>query len=791
MYFDPKLVQRLNRPLQRPGVTNHRMAEHLIARSQYFLDRLPLLDQQLSRWSTVVELDPEQVPIVYVENSDPEVLETEPLKTPDQRPLEVPTKREAPSADHPLIPPTPAHSTEAQSPVQPPITPEPAPRTQPILEPVNPHLQGEGLIQAQQPPESRGREVHHPAPPTNRKARKQARKQARQQARQPMRSEGDKTATPPQTAIPQPLTPPTPPPTQPSETATLAPLVVQPTPTPSPDLPSPREQNPLDSFSPALTSPHSEPALSPTDPEVATPALPSVGPIPQALTPLTPLGGEGIIQAKPDPNPERTIPPLLSAELPPTESANLPTPPHPRTLPQTHLEPQQPILSVHPNRDTDFTAAHPPSTVLPQPLESQPVAPPSQGTLETPRVSPTPSSVAPSPSQIEPLVSPSPTQREQVIAPTQREQVIDPSPTPIEPLEATPGGNPVPLQPLTLRSPENTIIQARYDLSTPNITPPVPVMDVAPNPLYPPLELDRSSSAPVVWDSVPVVQAQPLAPLPTRRDASPIPQNVVVPSQPIPVGRDERESLPPKTATPPPRDLDPSRSPVLPIPLEGYANIHPLTPPSDPPILERENPTLGRYNANTPVTQSHPPQPSRPHSQSFVTSPTPSSPETSEPVSAPVQQPTLPIIEATLEPPPLPVKPLILSYPNSTVPFTFRGTRRTPQLGRDSPSAPNSQPPLTYPNPLVTPLEPTPLTPLVPTQSSADVAAPKASVVSQEAPKNSVFNALQTVSPVPRREGEGQGLSEVDLEALVTKVERKILKRLVVESERRGKRKWL
>ncbi|MCW6037180.1 hypothetical protein K4A83_13000, partial [Spirulina subsalsa FACHB-351] len=378
MYFDPKLVQRLNRPLQRPGVTNHRMAEHLMARSQYFLDRLPLLDQQLSRWSTVVEQDSEEVPIVYVQNAESEVLATEPLKTPNQPPVEIPAQREAPHGDHPLIPPTPAtaHSTEAQPPVQPIITPDPSPLTQPILEPVNPPLQGEGIIQAQRHPESLEREVHHPAPPTNRKTRKQARKQAHKQKR----SQRDRTATPPQTATPQALTPPA----QPSETAALTSLVVQPTPTPSPspDLPSPREQNPLESSFPepsTPTSPHSEPA--------ATPALPSVQPIPQSLTPLTPLGGEGIIQAKQDPHPERAMPPLLIPELPPTESANLPTPPQ-RTLPQTPLEPQQPLFSVHPNPETDFIPAHLPSQV----------------TLETPRVFPT----SPSTEPLQPTPTPSP-----------------------------------------------------------------------------------------------------------------------------------------------------------------------------------------------------------------------------------------------------------------------------------------------------------------------------------------------------------------------------------------------
>ncbi|MCW6037550.1 hypothetical protein K4A83_14880, partial [Spirulina subsalsa FACHB-351] len=410
---------------------------------------------------------------------------------------------------------------------------------------------------------------------------------------------------------------------------------------------------------PALTRPHSEPAISPTDP-----TMPWVQPISPSLTPLTSLEGEGIIQAKQDPHPERAMPPLLIPELPPTGSANLPTPPQ-KTLPQTPLEPQQPLFSVHP------------------PL------PPSR----------------------------------------------------IEYLDTTPGESSAPLQPLTLLPPESNLIQARYDLSTPAL------------------------SSPMAWDPMPVVQAQPLVPTPI--DASPIPiQNVVVPSQSFPVGRDESELLPP-------RGLAPSRSAVVPM-------IHPLTTPSNPPTLERESSTLGKGDTNNPVTQPSPPLPLSP----APLLPRSLSSKPSEPVSAPVKQPTLPIIQATVEQPPRPLEPLVLSYANTTVPLSFRSPGQIPQRGRDSPSALPSAPPLT-------PVQPSALPPPVSTQSSTDVTAPRGTVVSQGSPNNGGFNALNTVSPVPLRERDKQGLSEVDLDALVTKVERKILKRLVVESERRGKRKWL
>jgi hypothetical protein len=45
------------------------MSEGLLERFQALENRLPLLDQQLNRWSTIVELDAEQVPIVYAQSS--------------------------------------------------------------------------------------------------------------------------------------------------------------------------------------------------------------------------------------------------------------------------------------------------------------------------------------------------------------------------------------------------------------------------------------------------------------------------------------------------------------------------------------------------------------------------------------------------------------------------------------------------------------------------------------------------------------------------------------------------
>ncbi|MDB9496274.1 hypothetical protein PN441_05160 [Spirulina major CS-329] len=67
MDLDPKLVQRLTRPIHQPGVTNHRMADRLIDRAERLVNRLPLLDQQLARWSAIADLETEDIPIVYAQ----------------------------------------------------------------------------------------------------------------------------------------------------------------------------------------------------------------------------------------------------------------------------------------------------------------------------------------------------------------------------------------------------------------------------------------------------------------------------------------------------------------------------------------------------------------------------------------------------------------------------------------------------------------------------------------------------------------------------------------------------
>ncbi|MTJ15313.1 hypothetical protein FJR11_22655, partial [Anabaena sp. UHCC 0187] len=68
--LDPKLVRRLNNPLMKQGVIDGRMARRIIERSPDILEKLPLLAQQMQRWSTTIDLQSESTPIVYVQHQE-------------------------------------------------------------------------------------------------------------------------------------------------------------------------------------------------------------------------------------------------------------------------------------------------------------------------------------------------------------------------------------------------------------------------------------------------------------------------------------------------------------------------------------------------------------------------------------------------------------------------------------------------------------------------------------------------------------------------------------------------
>jgi hypothetical protein len=65
--IDPKLLWRLLRPIERPGVINTDMGWEIVARSHNFTNRLPLLSHLTQRWNRQIGFQGEQIPIVYAQ----------------------------------------------------------------------------------------------------------------------------------------------------------------------------------------------------------------------------------------------------------------------------------------------------------------------------------------------------------------------------------------------------------------------------------------------------------------------------------------------------------------------------------------------------------------------------------------------------------------------------------------------------------------------------------------------------------------------------------------------------
>ncbi|MGB7442559.1 MAG: hypothetical protein WA919_15960 [Coleofasciculaceae cyanobacterium] len=61
------LVKRLTRPLRQPGMMKMAMSQRIISRCDRFLNRLPLLNQQMQRWGNTSTLSADAVPIVYAQ----------------------------------------------------------------------------------------------------------------------------------------------------------------------------------------------------------------------------------------------------------------------------------------------------------------------------------------------------------------------------------------------------------------------------------------------------------------------------------------------------------------------------------------------------------------------------------------------------------------------------------------------------------------------------------------------------------------------------------------------------
>lgn len=65
--LDRSLVNRLTRPLRQPGMMKMGMSQRIINRCDRFLQRLPLLSQQMQRWGKTSTLSSDSVPIIYAQ----------------------------------------------------------------------------------------------------------------------------------------------------------------------------------------------------------------------------------------------------------------------------------------------------------------------------------------------------------------------------------------------------------------------------------------------------------------------------------------------------------------------------------------------------------------------------------------------------------------------------------------------------------------------------------------------------------------------------------------------------
>ena len=66
-YLDLKLIHRLLRPIERPGVINTDMGWKIVRRAQQFTNRLPLLAHLTQRWHPKIGFHGDQIPIVYAQ----------------------------------------------------------------------------------------------------------------------------------------------------------------------------------------------------------------------------------------------------------------------------------------------------------------------------------------------------------------------------------------------------------------------------------------------------------------------------------------------------------------------------------------------------------------------------------------------------------------------------------------------------------------------------------------------------------------------------------------------------
>jgi hypothetical protein len=75
-YLDPKLIHRLLRPIERPGVINTDMGWEIVRRSQKFTNRLPLISHLTQRWNRKIGFQSDEIPIVYARSQPQRMSET-------------------------------------------------------------------------------------------------------------------------------------------------------------------------------------------------------------------------------------------------------------------------------------------------------------------------------------------------------------------------------------------------------------------------------------------------------------------------------------------------------------------------------------------------------------------------------------------------------------------------------------------------------------------------------------------------------------------------------------------
>ncbi|MDB9315289.1 hypothetical protein PN462_19395 [Spirulina sp. CS-785/01] len=662
MKINSRLLQRVTRPLNQPGIMNHRMADRLIERYERLVNRLPLLDQQMSRWSAIANLETEQVPIVYA-----------------QTPLEegeTPTPKGFPSGDaaRTLQPQTTPRESDALSPV----TISPSPPSQPETPFTNPSPQGntESLIEAKL--EATQGDIEEIAQPKKNLFDAQV---------QPF-EDHSATATPANPEIPTTVV----------YGEDAPPLV------PTPQEKSSQQTVNAPSEMPFVeTSPHQSssqvgergekttvsgngedaPPLVPTQPESQSQHLPLL----QLAVQPTP---ESIIQAKYD----------TTASLTPVF---------------TPVKAESPwVASEFPTSTQSSDSFE--TLVCDLPLTSQTSIPTAHTSVTSPQLSSTPLS--------------SPIQRPAFINLRQNLEIIGDRAAPPE------GNHPLVENPVTSPEiapswPASTLASVTENQPLDWITPDTPILAETPNPASPAAHSNRETTATVAPSTGPSTPAPVVIPKKAANTVSAFPP------------QDQKQAL-------------------------AQPHLTSLQTSTSTPVVFAQRPETLTENPTEKATNSQPKPPTVPltfpttqesaHPANDVTTPlTQVEPEMNPAISA---LPTIQI-DSQLTPPTL--ETLVLSHAMKPQADSIASTQKIH----------SSTPTTAHPIP----------------KQSTEATVPRSPPSTQQNPPNASPSGQQAQSATKQTVTQNAP-PEINLDALVAKVERKVLRRLVVESERRGKHKW-